>query len=70
MTALQEAGELLDKIGLGKMRLDPESDWEKWLSGIMLCPECGWPLETKHGYRGPFIGCTGYPQCEYTEDIE
>ncbi|HSL15568.1 MAG TPA: type I DNA topoisomerase [Actinomycetota bacterium] len=29
------------------------------------CPTCGRPLVRKHGRFGPFIGCSGYPECTY-----
>ncbi len=30
------------------------------------CPKCGKPLATRLGRRGNFIGCTAYPECDYT----
>jgi DNA topoisomerase-1 len=32
------------------------------------CPKCGKPLAIRLGKRGRFIGCTGYPDCDYTGD--
>jgi DNA topoisomerase-1 len=29
------------------------------------CPECGRPLARKVGRYGPFVGCSGYPDCTY-----
>ena len=29
------------------------------------CPECGKPLVEKRGHYGPFIACSGYPDCKY-----
>jgi DNA topoisomerase I len=29
------------------------------------CPECGRPLQRKFGRFGPFVGCSGYPDCRY-----
>jgi DNA topoisomerase-1 len=29
------------------------------------CPECGWRLQRKVGRFGPFVGCSGYPECRY-----
>ncbi len=29
------------------------------------CPECGRPLQRKFGRFGPFVGCSGYPDCTY-----
>jgi len=33
------------------------------------CPKCGKPLATRLGRRGRFIGCTAYPECDYTRDL-
>ena len=33
------------------------------------CPKCdGW-LERKSGKYGAFVGCSGYPACDYTRDV-
>ncbi len=34
-----------------------------------VCPKCEKTLEIKLGRRGKFIGCTGYPDCDYTRNI-
>jgi DNA topoisomerase-1 len=34
------------------------------------CPECGSPLLMRFGRYGTFIGCSGYPGCKYTRDME
>ncbi len=34
------------------------------------CPECGKPLSIRLGRRGRFIGCTGYPDCKYTRNLD
>ena len=35
------------------------------------CPECafGW-LQRRNGRNGPFLGCSRYPKCKYSCDIE
>lgn len=33
------------------------------------CPKCGKGLAIRLGKRGRFIGCTGYPDCDYTQDL-
>lgn len=33
------------------------------------CPKCGKDLKVINGKWGPFIGCTGYPECRYMERI-
>ncbi len=32
-----------------------------------MCPDCGKPLARRRGRFGPFIGCTGYPDCKYVK---
>jgi len=32
------------------------------------CPKCGKPLNLRLGKRGRFIGCSGYPECDYTRN--
>lgn len=34
------------------------------------CPLCGKPLRRRTGRTGDFLGCTGYPRCEFTEAID
>lgn len=33
------------------------------------CPKCGQPLSIRLGRRGRFIGCTAYPNCDYTRNL-
>ncbi|MSS78497.1 type I DNA topoisomerase [Anaerococcus sp. WCA-380-WT-2B] len=33
------------------------------------CPKCGSPLAIKHGRNGKFIGCTNFPDCNFTKSI-
>lgn len=42
----------------GQERPEPETLDE-------TCPDCGRPLQRKYGRFGPFIGCSGYPDCRY-----
>ncbi|MCH9762863.1 MAG: type I DNA topoisomerase [Gammaproteobacteria bacterium] len=34
------------------------------------CPKCEKPLAIRLGKRGRFVGCTGYPDCDYTKDMD
>lgn len=34
------------------------------------CPTCGEPLSIRLGRRGRFIGCTAYPECDYTRSLD
>ena len=42
----------------GQVRPEPETLDEN-------CPECGRPLQRRFGRFGPFVGCSGYPDCRY-----
>jgi len=33
------------------------------------CPVCGRPLVIKEGRYGPFLACSGYPECTYTRPL-
>ena len=33
------------------------------------CPKCGSPLSIRLGRNGRFVGCTKYPECDYTRDL-
>ena len=33
------------------------------------CPKCGKQLNIRLGRRGRFIGCSGYPDCDYTRNL-
>jgi DNA topoisomerase-1 len=33
------------------------------------CPKCGQALFSRLGRRGKFIGCSGYPDCDYTRNV-
>ena len=35
-----------------------------------LCPQCQKPLLIRLGKRGRFVGCSGYPECDYTKPLE
>lgn len=34
------------------------------------CPQCGKPLSLRLGRHNRFIGCTGYPECNYTRSVD
>ncbi|MGD9134152.1 MAG: type I DNA topoisomerase, partial [Desulfobacterales bacterium] len=34
----------------------------------LACPECQKPLHIKVGKNGPFLACSGYPDCSYSND--
>jgi DNA topoisomerase I len=34
------------------------------------CPKCSKPLSIRLGKRGRFVGCTSYPECDYTANLD
>ncbi len=34
-----------------------------------VCPQCGGQLSIRLGRNGRFVGCTNYPDCDYTRDL-
>jgi len=35
-----------------------------------MCPDCGKPLAKRRGRFGPFVGCTGYPDCKFIKKTQ
>ncbi|SJL84815.1 type I DNA topoisomerase [Vibrio palustris] len=33
------------------------------------CPQCDHELVIRHGKRGPFLGCSQYPECDYIKPL-
>ena len=50
---------------LGKEMENP-SDAAK---AVRTCPRCGSILRIRTGKYGSFLGCSGYPECRYTEKL-
>lgn len=42
---------------------------EARLKEVKTCPKCGSILKKRNGKYGEFWGCSGYPECKYTEKI-
>lgn len=45
----------------------------QYLDGIAQngnCPRCGAKLVKRHSKKGEFYGCSNYPKCRYTKNIE
>ena len=49
---------------MGEEMKDPSATAKK----IKKCPRCGSILKMRSGRFGDFWGCSGYPDCRYTED--
>ncbi|MDX5150976.1 MAG: type I DNA topoisomerase [Acidiferrobacterales bacterium] len=62
-------GEFWDEF---KQRVDDKEDAER--PGVEMldedCPKCGKKLSKRLGRNGYFIGCTGYPDCDYTRNVD
>ena len=41
-------------------------DWQQGGRTPENCPKCGKQLYLQNSKRGPFVGCSGYPKCDYT----
>jgi DNA topoisomerase-1 len=56
--------------GFNKLLID-KKDTDRPGTEILdeVCPKCGKPLSKRLGKRGSFIGCTGYPECDYTRNL-
>jgi hypothetical protein len=37
-----------------------------WQQSLYSCPQCGGPMVSRNGRRGPFFGCAAYPSCKGT----
>lgn len=49
---------------LGEEMKNPSEEAKK----VKKCPRCGNPLKLRKGKFGEFWGCTGYPDCKYTQN--
>lgn len=43
-------------------------NWREYYGGS--CPRCGATLALRDGSYGEFLGCTNYPDCDHTEDVD
>jgi len=68
---------------LMRLRLDTTKRWDEGLSDYMKsfikgilpatpisCPKCDSFLVKRTGKKGKFLGCSRYPKCNYTKDLE
>ena len=66
-----------------RLRLDTTKRWDEGLSDYMKsfvkgilpdtpisCPDCDSFLVKRTGKKGNFLGCSHYPKCTYTQDLE
>jgi hypothetical protein len=45
------------------------TDLGVFTSGVPYCKKCGSPMRIRKGYRGQFLGCSGYPKCRFTRPL-
>ncbi|MHA1699607.1 MAG: UvrD-helicase domain-containing protein [Promethearchaeota archaeon] len=66
-----------------KIHVDSKHLWDQAIPNLLdpylkrrypekpvFCPECGKVLKKRAGTFGKFLGCTGYPKCRFTFDLE
>ncbi len=58
----QKVFEFLSGEPDGKLKRPPAKDVRK-------CPKCGRNMKKRNGKFGEFYGCSGFPMCNYTENI-
>lgn len=58
---------LLNKVVTPNVN-DSDTDVEAISEEKKVCPKCGAALVVKDGRRGKFIGCSRWPNCNYSRD--
>lgn len=53
----------------GKINDQLFSAHEHALEQEQSCPQCGAELVIRNSKRGPFLGCSGYPECDYIKSL-
>jgi len=53
----------LEKAGKNMKRPEPEQTEHK-------CKDCGKPMLKRWSRNGPFLGCSGYPECRFTMPLD
>ncbi len=62
--------ELVDSFGLLKyIKMVQDVEPEVSDISVKLCPKCSSPLIERSGRHGKFLGCSAYPECEYTKSL-
>ena len=46
------------------------NEYKEYLIKDEICPRCHGKLVKRKGKRGEFYGCSNFPKCKYTKDIE
>ncbi len=64
--------ETLASVGKGLKEAISSALWEAETGRVyteQMCPRCGKPLQPKRSAHGLFLGCSGYPECDYMVDM-
>lgn len=51
-----------------KRKIDELAD--SWKEHVTICDECGSYMKKREGQYGEFYGCTSYPKCENTKQVD
>ncbi len=57
------SGNISQAEGADRMKVQPKATGE-------ICPKCGKPMVIRDSRRGPFLACTGYPECKTAFSID
>jgi DNA-directed RNA polymerase subunit M/transcription elongation factor TFIIS len=60
---------LLKCLHIPTDEIDPDADAPPDIENAPVCKKCGSVMSMRRGKRGPFWGCSAYPNCDYTMDI-
>ncbi len=65
---------MLDRFWNGSLKKDLDTAWTESEKVVQLvwkdCPKCGKDLVFKYSKTGKFIGCSGYPECDFIDQPE
>lgn len=53
-----------------KNLIQEKNELRKRRASNKLCPDCGLPLLVRKGKYGFFLGCSNYPRCNYTQNLQ
>jgi len=59
-----------EQTGSGEIKIKEKEPLPAHSQDVGTCPECGKPLVMKRGRFGPFLGCSGYPDCKYLKSLK
>ena len=54
---------LVQAEGATRQKIEPKATNE-------ICPKCGKPMVIRESRRGPFMACSGYPECKTTFSVD